>query len=45
MHWFDDIDYSAVITGSKIAGHGGLKVAEIGTEFELLGGMVINPYF
>lgn len=42
---FDDIDYSAVITGSKIAGHGGLKVAEIGTEFELLGGMVINPYF
>lgn len=41
---FDDIDYSAVVTGSKVANHGGLKTAELGGEFELLGGVVINPY-
>lgn len=41
---FDDIDYSAVVTGSKIANHGGLRTAELGGEFELAGGIVINPY-
>ena len=41
---FDDIDYSAVVTGSKVANHGGLRTAELGGEFELAGGIVINPY-
>ena len=42
---FDNIDYSAKVTGTKIGDHGGLKTAELGGEFELKGGIIINPYF
>jgi len=43
--YFDEDDYSATIGGSKVAGHGGLNVIELGTKVKLKGGLTVQPYF
>ena len=42
--YFDDGDYSALLSGSSVAKHGGLTALEIGDEYALKGGLKVIPY-